>query len=107
MGLTTTKLTLSNPRLPQLPRLETEALVDPGTLHLCVPAHVADALQLQTLEIRTVETADGGSHRAAYVGPVQVQLDGHGCFVGALVLGNQVLLGAVPMEDMNVMLCPS
>jgi hypothetical protein len=29
------------------------------------------------------------------------------CFVGALVLGDEVLLGAVPMEDMDLVLNPA
>lgn len=29
------------------------------------------------------------------------------CYVGALVLGDEVLLGAVPMEDMDLVLSPS
>jgi len=29
------------------------------------------------------------------------------CFVGALVLGDEVLLGAIPMEDMDLLLSPS
>ena len=28
------------------------------------------------------------------------------CFVGALVLGDEVLLGAVPMEDMDLVVSP-
>jgi hypothetical protein len=28
-------------------------------------------------------------------------------FAGALVLGNQVLLGAIPMEDMDLVVIPS
>ena len=28
------------------------------------------------------------------------------CFTGAMVLGNQVLLGAIPMEDMDLVLRP-
>ena len=29
------------------------------------------------------------------------------CFTGALVLGDEVLLGAVPMEDMDLILSPA
>ena len=29
------------------------------------------------------------------------------CFVGALVLGDEVLIGAVPMEDMDLVVNPS
>lgn len=34
------------------------------------------------------------------LGPVRVSMLGRDCFIGALVMGDQVLLGAIPMEDM-------
>ncbi|MGB7551768.1 MAG: clan AA aspartic protease, partial [Chromatiaceae bacterium] len=42
-----------------------------------------------------------------YVGPVKVAFGNRICFVGALVLGDEVLLGAVPMEDLDLVLVPS
>ncbi len=46
-------------------------------------------------------------HRVPYVGPVKVAFDNRQCYVGALVLGNEVLLGSVPMEDMDVLISPA
>ncbi|MCX7016930.1 MAG: clan AA aspartic protease, partial [Candidatus Sumerlaeota bacterium] len=43
----------------------------------------------------------------SYVGPVQISCLGRGCFVGALVLGDRVLLGALPMEDMDLVISPT
>jgi hypothetical protein len=45
--------------------------------------------------------------RVPYVGPVRVAYQGRSCFVGALVLGDAVLLGAVPMEDMDLIMHPA
>jgi hypothetical protein len=42
-----------------------------------------------------------------YVGPVKVALGDQLCFVGALVMGDDVLLGAVPIEDMYLTVHPS
>ena len=50
-----------------------------------------------------------------YVGPVTIEasrlvatrLDNRGCVTGALVLGDEVLLGVVPMEDMDVLVSPA
>ena len=39
--------------------------------------------------------------------PIQLKFENRACFTGALVLGNEVLLGAVPMEDMDVLLSPA
>ena len=52
-------------------------------------------------------TADGATHLAPYVGPVLVTLENRQCLTGALVLGDEVLLGTAPMEDMDVLLSPA
>ena len=46
--------------------------------------------------------ADERSHVVPYVGPIQIRFQNRTCFTGALVLGDTVLLGAVPMEDMDL-----
>ncbi|HMO50447.1 MAG TPA: clan AA aspartic protease [Kiritimatiellia bacterium] len=107
MGLIRANLILSNPRKAGLAPLEVKALADIGALHLCVPEHVALQLELAELEKREVTTADGCRLLCAYVGPVQVNFGNRACFTGALVLGDEVLLGAVPMEDMDLMLSPA
>ena len=42
-----------------------------------------------------------------YVGPIEIRFKNRVGFSGALVLGNQVLLGAIPMEDMDLVVIPS
>ena len=42
-----------------------------------------------------------------YVGPIQIRFQKRTCFAGALVIGDTVLLGAVPMEDMDLVVEPS
>ena len=107
MGLTYAKISLSNPRIMDLKAIEETALVDSGALMLCMPEHIATQLKLDLLEKREVQTADGKSHSVPYVGPVRVEFENRYCFVGALVLGNELLLGAVPMEDMDLIIHPS
>ena len=107
MGLISTKLKLENPRNPALTPLEVEALADSGALHLCIPEHVAVQLKLEEIYRREVTTADGKRHNCPYVGPVHVRFGNRGCFTGALVLGDQVLLGVVPMEDMDLIIQPA
>jgi hypothetical protein len=41
-----------------------------------------------------------------YVGPVETRFKNRLAFVGALVMGDEVLLGAIPMEDMDLVLLP-
>lgn len=40
----------------------------------------------------------------AYVGPIEVRFANRRCFTGAMVLGDEVLLGAIPMEDIDLVL---
>ena len=106
MGLTYSKIKLSNPRLPLLNPVELVSLVDTGALMLCIPQSVAHQLELEELDVRPVTIADGSSHKVPYVGPVRVDFDNRFCFVGALVIGDETLLGALPMEDMDLVVHP-
>ncbi len=73
---------------------------------LCIPEHVALQLGLETESEREVGVADGRKLKVPYVGPIRLTFDGRICFVGALVLGDEVLLGAVPMEDLDLVISP-
>lgn len=106
IGLAYADLVLTSPKCPSLDPLAVHALADTGSMFLCVPEHVALQLQLQELERREVTTADGKKQLCAYVGPLEVRFGRRACFVGALVLGDEVLLGAIPMEDMDLVVCP-
>ena len=63
-------------------------------------------LDLEQNGTRDISTADGKSHKVPYVGPVKVTFENRICFVGAIVLGDEPLLGAVPMEDMDLVIHP-
>ncbi len=106
MGHEFAEIELSNPSQPQLKPVRVRALADTGVLMLCIPQHVALQLGLNADSEREVTLADGKSHKVPYVGPIRVSFDGRICFVGALVLGDEVLIGAVPMEDMDLVIAP-
>lgn len=106
MGLVYANITLSNPRRPELKSLEVKSLVDTGDVMLCLPEHLVSQLALEENGTRDVSTADGRSHQVPYVGPVKVMFGERLCFVGALVMGDEPLLGAVPMEDMDLVVHP-
>ncbi len=106
MGHVFAELSLSNPKLLGLEPVRVKALADTGALMLCIPEHVALQLELTTESTREVTVADGRKIRVPYVGPVKVAFGQRFCFVGALVLGDEVLLGAVPMEDMDLVILP-
>ncbi|MBF8277416.1 MAG: clan aspartic protease [Candidatus Brocadiaceae bacterium] len=106
MGHVFAEIELSNPRQPDLIPMKVSALADTGVLMLCIPEHIALQLNLQTESIREVSVADGRNINVPYVGPIRVTFGKRFCFVGALVLGDEVLLGAVPMEDMDLVVNP-
>jgi clan AA aspartic protease len=106
MGLVNANLILKNPRKPELQPVEVEVLADSGALHLCIPAHVQIQLGLEEIEKKEVTLADGDRQVVPYVGPVELHFKTRTGFAGALVMGIQVLLGAIPMEDMDLVIIP-
>lgn len=106
MGTVRTLLKIANPVKPELAALEIESLVDTGAMHLCIPEHVAIQLDLSEREKREVTLADGSKRLMSYVGPVEVRFGNRRCFTGAMVMGDEVLLGAIPMEDMDLVVRP-
>ena len=107
MGHVFAEIELSNPRETELVPIKTKALADTGALMLCIPEHLALQLKLETESVREVSVADGRNMNVPYVGPIRVSFGKRFCYVGALVLGDEVLLGAVPMEDMDLVISPS
>lgn len=106
MGIVTAKLRLSNPRKPSSEPVEVDALADTGSVFLCIPPHVSLQLGLEVLQEREVELADGSCISVPYVGPVVVQFKNRTGVMGALMLGDEVLLGAIPLEDMDLVVNP-
>lgn len=107
MGLVNAKVSLKNPRKPELEAIEVEALADSGALHLCIPEHIKIQLKLDEIDKKEVTIADGSKKVVPYVGPIEVRFKNRVGFVGALVLGDQALLGAIPMEDMDLIIVPN
>ena len=107
MGLVFSKIQLINPVDRTLSFIEVEALVDTGAVHLCIPEHIQLQLQLKEIDRKEVTLADGSHKLVSYVGPIEIHFKNRIGFAGALVLGDQVLLGAIPMEDMDLVVMPS
>jgi clan AA aspartic protease len=106
MGLVTARIRLRNPKRDEFGALDVEALVDTGAVHLCIPEHVCLQLKLDTTHEKEVTLADGRKTVVPYAGPIEVRYKNRVGFTGALVLGDQVLLGAIPMEDMDLVVIP-
>ena len=107
MGFIYANISISNPRKPDMRPIEAPALADSGALHLCLPEHIALQLELDELYKREVTIADGRKQICPYVGPVEIRFENRACYTGALVIGDEILLGSVPIEDLDVILSPS
>lgn len=106
MGLVNGKVRLKNPRLPDLAPVDIVALADSRAVHLRIPEHIQIQLKLEAIDTKEVTLADGSKKLVPYVGPVELRFKNRVGFAGALVLGDQVLLGAIPMEDMDLIIIP-
>ena len=106
MGLVNAKLVLANPRKPELKPVEADALADRRAVHLCITEHVRIQLELEQIDEKEVTLANGTRQLVPYVGPVELRFKNRIGFAGALVLGDQVLLGAIPMEDIDLVIVP-
>jgi clan AA aspartic protease len=106
MGLVSAQLRLSNPGDASIEPIEVPALADTGSVFLCIPEHVRLQLGLEVHETREVKLADGSYRTYPYVGPIIARFKNRTGFLGALVLGDEVLLGAIPMEEMDLVVNP-
>jgi len=93
----------------EVKRLRSNMLVDSGALNLCINENIQAQLQLPFLEKRVAELANGSLAEYDLVGPVVVKFKNRQTVCNALVLqgDNEPLFGAIPMEDMDVLLHPS
>ena len=106
MGLVNAKVRLKNPRKPDLAPIEIDSLADTGSVHLCIPEHIRIQLELEEICKKDVTLADGSETLVPYVGPIELKFKNRTGFCGALVMGDQALLGAIPMEDMDLIVIP-
>ena len=106
MGLSNATIQIKNPKLPELKAVEIEALADTGAVHVCIPPHVQTQLKLDPIDEKEVTLADGSRKLVPYVGPIELRYQNRVGFTGALVMGDQPLLGAIAMEDMDLIVIP-
>src|SRR5208282_708964 len=107
MGLINVQMSLANPKRPDVQPVQADALVDTGSIYLVIPEHVQLQLQLEKQGTKEVTLADGSRRMIPYVGPVETRFKNRVAYVGAVVMGDEVLLGAIPMEDMDLVLLPT
>ncbi|HMG72176.1 MAG TPA: clan AA aspartic protease [Pyrinomonadaceae bacterium] len=92
----------------QIKRMKVNALVDTGAYMLVINEHIKEQLDLAVIEEQVFRLADESELRAEIVGPVEVRFENRSTTVRAAVLTGdvEVLLGSIPMEDLDVVIDP-
>ena len=82
--------------------------MDTGTYYLCINETIQEQLGLPLIEKRKAQLANGSVEEYDVVRPVEIKFKNRRCNVDAMVLksDNEPLLGAIPMEDMDVLIHP-
>lgn len=92
----------------QIRKIRIQALVQRHSSMLVIPESIQQILDLRKLDERQVELADGAIAQLDVVGPVEVRFENRKTIVNAMVLPDEgeVLLGAIPMQGMDVLIDP-
>src|SRR6266404_2277716 len=95
-------------RADEVRRTKCNALVDSGAYELVINEDVKKQLDLPVLEERIVKLADDSERRVELVGPVEIRFENRSTVVRAVVLPGaaEILLGAIPMEGLDVVIDP-
>ena len=89
-------------------RMQVTALVDSGAYMLVINENIRAQLDLGKIDEKEAVLADGSLRKLDIVGPLDVRFENRATTVRAMVLPGEaeVLLGAIPMEDMDVVIDP-
>ena len=88
--------------------LNVKALVDSGAYTLCINESIKDQLGLRKVEEMDAELANGTIEKIDVVGPIIVKIFNRTSHCKAAVFPGEteVLLGCIPLEDMDLILDP-
>ena len=92
----------------KIKQVRVNALVDSGAHNLSINETVRAQLDLPFIEKQFARLADETLIEIDVVGPIEVRFENRSTSVRAIVLPGdaEVLLGAIPMEDMDVLIDP-
>ncbi len=92
----------------EIKRVNINILVDIGAYMLCINENIKEILQVPVVEKRRGQLADGNVVEYDVAGPIEIRFKTRRCVVDAMVLkgDNEPLLGAIPLEDMDVLIHP-
>lgn len=92
----------------QIKRVTVNALVDSGSYMLAINEKIKKQLDLPKVDEQIAELAEGSLVKLEIVGPIDVRFENRSTTCRAMVLpgDSEVLLGAIPMEDLDVLIEP-
>ncbi|MCE2997130.1 MAG: aspartyl protease family protein [Cyclobacteriaceae bacterium] len=92
----------------EVKQMTVNMLVDSGAYMLAINESIQEQLKFPVIERRKAQMANGSLEEYDVVGPVEVRFKNRQCTCRAMVLpgDNEPLLGAIPMEDMDVLIHP-
>jgi clan AA aspartic protease len=88
--------------------IEVNALVGTGATFMCVSEEVALQLGFDINEVsqQVVTLADGHQCKVPKIAPIEIMFGNRSYVTEAVVLGNEPLLGVIPMEAMDLIVDP-
>lgn len=92
----------------EVKRLKINMLVDSGAYMMGINETIQEQLDLPFIEKRKAVLADGSVQEYDVVGPIHVKFKNRTAVCSAMVLrgDTEPLLGAIPMEEMDVLIHP-
>jgi clan AA aspartic protease len=92
----------------EIKRMRVTALVDTGSLNLAINENIQEQLQLPVVDKRKAQMTDGSIIECDVVAPVELKFKNRSTTCRAMVLpgDSEPLLGAIPLEDMDVLIHP-
>ncbi len=92
----------------EIKSMSVNILVDTGSYMLAINENIQEQLQLPVTEQRKAQTADGRIVECDVVAPIELRFKNRRFVGSAMVLpgDNEPLLGAIPLEDMDVLIHP-
>lgn len=92
----------------EIKRMKLNILVDTGSYMLCINESIQEQLQFPVYEKRKAQLANGQIVECDVVSMVELKFKNRRTFCNAMILPGdcEPLLGAIPLEDMDVLIHP-
>lgn len=93
----------------EIKRMRVTALVDTGSFMMAINENIQEQLQLPVVKTRKAQLANGQIVECEVVAPLEVRFKNRQTTCRAIVLPGdaEVLLGAIPIEDMDILIHPT